>query len=243
MQGVTANINTMPISTLLIIIGGLLLVIIVAAFVIKKFGLDISKGSIKASTYEYDQKCILVNHKIKEDIDNIDWILQKNLREQTKNFSCKITEIGNVINMCRPTMRSIINTFKDPFCSCISNNHFTKEFMPTNFDSYRANLINAIKNEHQNLLLEYNKDKCHNNELSQWDKIETDVEHIVDDWLIMAMNEVKKTCYEKINLYKNEIKNLEKSQIWNEVISDCIAKNENYIKEISQRLQRMGYEN
>lgn len=63
-----------------------------------------------------------------------------------------------------------------------------------------------------------------------------DVEAIVDDWLIMTQNEVKKACNQKITLYKNEIKNLEKSAVWKGVIEQCIVKNETYIKEIEKRI-------
>lgn len=233
---VTANLNTMPLTNLIVIFAGLIILMVVAAILVKKMNLTIGKGSIKVSDYEYDQRCILANHKIKEDIDNIDWILQKNLREQTKNFNCKILEVGNVTNMCKPAMKSIINIFKDPFYSYISNNHFTREFMPNNFSSYRTNLLNAIRNEHANLSIEYNSDKCQNNELSKWADIEKDVEAIVDEWLVMVQNEVKKACYQKIILYQTEIKNLEKSTVWKSVIESCISKNENYIKEIEKRI-------
>lgn len=237
---ITADLNTIPVATLLIILGGIVVVMIVAALLIKKLGIEVSKGTIKSSDYEYDQRCILANHKIKEDIDNIDWNLQKSLREQTKNYNCKIIEVGNAMKMCRPAMKSIINIFKDPFYSYISNNHFTREFMPTNYNSYRQNLINAIKNEHSNLSIEYNHDSCSKNELSQWTEIESDVEVIVDDWLIMVQNEVKKACYQKISLYESEIKNLEKSNVWKGVIEQCISKNRTYIKEIENRLEKMG---
>lgn len=237
---VTANLNTIPLPNLIVLFVGVLVLMVVAAILIKVFNINIGKGSIKVSDYEYDQRCILANHKIKEDIDNIDWNLQKSLREQTKNFNCKILEVGNVLNMCKPAMKSIINIFKDPFYSYISNNHFTREFMPTNYDSYRANLIAAIKNEHANLSVEYGSDKCKNNELSNWSDIEKDVEGIVDDWLIMVQHEVKKACYQKISLYNTEIKNLEKSTVWKGVIEQCVSKNRTYINEIETRLKAMG---
>lgn len=221
---ITANLNTIPLSNLIVLFIGALVLMVVAAILIKVFNLNIGKGSIKVSDYEYDQRCILANHKIKEDIDNIDWILQKTLREQTKSFNCKILEVGNAMNMCKPVMKSIINIFKDPFYSYISNNHFTREFMPTNYDSYRANLINAIKNEHKNILIEYNFDSCKKNELSQWEDIKEDVETVVDEWLVMVQNEVKKACYQKIKLYETEIINLEKSAVWKSVIEQCIEK-------------------
>ena len=237
---VTANLNTMPLANLIVLFVGIIVLIIVAAVIVKKLNVPVGKGFIKDSDYEYDQRCILANHKIKGDIDNIDWILQKTLREQTKNFNCKILEVGNVTNMCKPAMKSIINIFKDPFYSYISNNHFTREFMSNNYNSYRQNLINAIRNEHANLSIEYGSDKCKNNELSKWADIEKDVETIVDEWLVMVQQEVKKACYQKINLYKAEIKNLEKSTVWNGVIEQCVEKNQTYIREIETRLEKMG---
>lgn len=169
---VTANLNTIPLSNLIVLFIGIIILMVVAAIIVKKLNINIGKGAIKTADYEYDQRCILVNHKIKEDVDNIDWVLQKTLREQTKNFNCKIIEVGNAVNMCKPVIKSIVNIFKDPFYSYISNNHFTREFMPSNYPSYRQNLINAVRNEHNNISMEYSSDKCNKNELSKWSDIE-----------------------------------------------------------------------
>ena len=65
-QTVTA-VSTMPLENLITIIVGIVIILIVVAVLIKVFNLNISKGTIKSSDYEYDQRCLIVNHKIKEE--------------------------------------------------------------------------------------------------------------------------------------------------------------------------------
>lgn len=235
-QTVTA-VSTMPLENLITIIVGIVVILIVIAVLIKVFNLNISKGTIKSSDYEYDQRCLIVNHKIKEDVDNIDWKLQKRLREQTKYLSYSIYKIGRVQEMCQAARKSLSSSYREPFYNCISNNHFTREFLPTSFDSYRQNLIQSLRAIHQALLIEYKTDNCKMDDMQDWEDVETCFENLVDEWLEMAMNEVRKSCYEKVNLYETEIGTIEKSQIWKEIIQNCIEKNKMYIKEIDKRLQ------
>lgn len=237
---VTADLTSISTSNLLIIIGGIILIMFVALFLVKKLGLSVSKGSISATDYNYDQRCIFINHKIKEDVDNIDWNLQKSLREQTQTFDYDITEIGKIKDMCVAARYFLISSSKEPFYACISNNHFTRQFMPSNFDSYRTNLLAALRNEHTHNMFIFNFDECKNNDMSQWENVKDEYEKLADKWLVMAMNEVKKACHQKLTLYKLEIKNMEKSKNWSEIIQQCIDKNENYIKEIDMRLSQMG---
>lgn len=237
-QTVTA-VSTMPLENLITIIVGVVIILIVVAVLIKVFNLNISKGTIKTSDYEYDQRCLIVNHKIKEDVENIDWKLQKNLREQTKHLSYSISKIGNVQEMCQASRKSLFNAYREPFYNCISNNHFTREFLPSNYESYRQNLIQSLRAIHQVLYIEYNLDSCKMDDMRDWVDVECEFNALVDEWLEMAMNEVKKSCYEKINLYETEMHSVEKSSIWKEIIQTCIEKNKNYIKEIEKRLESL----
>jgi hypothetical protein len=237
-QTVTA-VSTMPLENLITIIVGIVIILIVIAVLIKVFNLNISKGTIKSSDYEYDQRCLIVNHKIKEDVENIDWKLQKNLREQTKHLSYSISKIGNVQEMCQASRKSLFNAYREPFYNCISNNHFTREFLPSNYESYRQNLIQSLRAIHQVLFIEYNLDSCKMDDMRDWVDVESEFNALVDEWLEMAMNEVKKSCYEKINLYETEMHSVEKSSIWKEIIQTCIEKNKNYIKEIEKRLESL----
>lgn len=237
-QTVTA-VSTMPLENLITIIVGIVIILIVVAVLIKVFNLNISKGTIKSADYEYDQRCLIVNHKIKEDVENIDWKLQKNLREQTKHLSYSISKIGNVQEMCQASRKSLFNAYREPFYNCISNNHFTREFLPSNYESYRQNLIQSLRAIHQVLYIEYNLDSCKMDDMRDWVDVESEFNALVDEWLEMAMNEVKKSCYEKINLYEIEMHSVEKSSIWKEIIQTCIEKNKNYIKEIEKRLESL----
>lgn len=231
-------ISTMPLTNLIVTFTGIIVVLIVVAVLVKKLGITISKGTIKASDYEYDQRCLIVNHKIKEDIDNIDWKLQKKLRERTKTLSYSISKIGTIKDMCQASRKSLFNTYREPFYNCISNNHFTREFLPTNFENYRQALVQNLRALHQVLFIEYNLDKCEHDDMQDWEEVEKDFYDLVDEWLIIAMNEVKNSCYEKICLYESEMPNLEKSTIWKEIIQNCIDKNKTYIKEIEKRLEK-----
>ena len=76
-------------------------------------------------------------------------------------------------------------------------------------------------------------------DMRDWVDVEGEFNALVDEWLEMAMNEVKKSCYEKINLYETEMHSVEKSSIWKEIIQTCIEKNKNYIKEIEKRLESL----
>lgn len=240
---VNADLSTIPMSNLIVIFAGIACLLIIAAVLIKVFKIEIGLGkkdTIKLQDYEYDQRCILINHKIKEDVDNIDWNLQKALREQTKNMNCLVSKLDKDQELCKPSRNSLFKTIKEPLYACVSNNHFTREFMPTNYDSYRTNLMTSMQNDYENLLYEYNTDSCDKNALYPWDDVEETIENVVDAWLIMAMNEVKKACYQKLNLYKTEIKNVEKSETWKSVIQMCIDKNTHYIDEIEKRLSKVG---
>lgn len=240
---VKVDLSTIPMNTLIVVFIGIAGLLIIAAVLIKIFKIDFGfskKDTIKLQDYEYDQRCILINHKIKEDVDNIDWNLQKSLREQTKNINCVISELDIENSLCKPSRISLFKTIKEPLYACVSNNHFTREFMPTNYDSYRKNIISSMQNDYKNLMYEYNGDACEKNTLETWSVVEPIVEKSVDTWLIMAMNEVKKACYQKLNLYKTEIKNVEKSETWKSVIQNCIDKNTHYIDEIEKRLSKYG---
>lgn len=230
------TLGNMSLANLITIITGVIVIMIVAAILIKKLGLTIGKGTIKAADYEYDQRCLIVNHKIKEDIDNIDWKLQKRLRERTKNLSYSISKIGNVQDMCQASRKSLFNCYREPFYEYISNNHFTREFLPTNFESYRQSLLQSLRALHQVLYIEYNLDSCKMDDIQDWQDVEKDFCNLVDEWLEIAMNEVRKSCYEKLTLYKNELPNMEKSSTWKEIIENCIEKNKTYIKEIDKHL-------
>ncbi|MBR6552815.1 MAG: hypothetical protein IKT89_08260 [Clostridia bacterium] len=239
MDKTIAAASTMPLSNLIVMIIGIIVILVVVAILIKVFNLTISKGTIKSADYEYDQRCLIVNHKIKEDVENIDWKLQKSLREQTKHLSYSISKIGNVEEMCQASRKSLFNTYREPFYNCISNNHFTREFLPSNYDSYRQNLIQSLRAIHQVLYIEYNLDSCKMDDMQDWKDVEENFYALVDEWLIMAMNEVRKSCYEKIDLYETEFHSVEKSPIWKEIIQNCIDKNKNYIKEIDKRLETL----
>lgn len=235
---VTANLTAMPMGNLIVLIAGVLLLMIVGAVLIKHFNLNISKGSIKVSDYEVDQKCQTTMYHMQDTIDNIDFETRGAIRRQTKVSNYKIAGIGKVSEMCNSSRRSLYHSFKEPFYDFINANHFTREFRPDNIDSYKANLFECIHEIHQELTFEYHLDDCDRNEMDIWNEVAPQFEKLVDDWLLMAFKEVKKACNRKIKVYEQLIPEMEKSKHWSAVLNECITKNKEYIKNQDELINR-----
>lgn len=231
---VNADLNTIPILNLIIIFVGIILVILVIALVIKKFGLQVSKGTIKASDYHYDQDCQTIMYHLQETIETIDYETRCAMRRQTKPCNYRIAQIGDIQNMCHASRRSLFYALKEPFYDYINNNHFTREFLPDNFEPYRTSLIEYIRETYQELLLEYNFDECSNDTMQEWSEVEDDMEHFIDSWLVMIMTNVKRACARKIEEYQKVLPMVEKSTHWNAVLTGCIDKNNKYIESIRE---------
>lgn len=227
---VTANLTVMPLSNLVILLVGIVVIMIVAAILIKKCNLTVSKGSIKVADYEIDQKCQTTMYHVQDTIDNIDYETRNAIRRQTKVSNYKIAGIGKVSDMCNSSRRSLYHSFKEPFYDFINANHFTREFRPDNIDSYKDNIFECIHEIHQELTFEYRLDDCDRNEMDIWNEVAPQFEQLVDDWLLMAFKEVKKGCLSKIKVYEKLVPEMEKSKHWSSVLSECIQKNKDYIK-------------
>lgn len=229
---ITADLTKMAPTNLLIIFGGLILVMIVAAFLVKKFNLVVSKGAIKVSDYEYDQQCQNIIYHLQDTIENVDYETKNAIRRQTKACNYKIAKIGTISELCQTARRSLYHAFKEPFYDYINANHFTRELRPDNFESYRKNLIDVIQELHQELMFEYQSDDCDKNTIDEWDLVDKQFERLVDDWLMMVMVEVKKSCARKIQIYNQLLPEVKDSKHWNEVLTGCISKNEEYMSNI-----------
>lgn len=237
-EEVVSSLASMSTSNLIIIIVGILVLMIAAAILIKKCDLIVSKGSIKVTDYETDQKCQAIMYHMQDAIDNIDYDTRSSIRRQTKVSNYKIAGIGRISDMCQTSRRSLFHSFKEPFYDFINANHFTREFRPDNIDSYKANLFECIREIHQELSFEYKLDGCDRNEMDVWTAVSPQFEQLVDDWLLMAFKEVKKSCIRKIELYERYIPELEKSKHWSEVLSECINKNKEYIKNQDELIKK-----
>ena len=238
---VTANLNTIPLSNLITIIIGIVVLLIVGAVLIKKFGISI--GNVKANTYEYDQWCLTVNHHINEEIKNIDFELHRDVRRKTSLCTYSISKIGNTDLMCPTSRRAIFGALKEPFYDCITDNHFTRELAPTNFDAYKSQILSSVKDAYNDMLFESKGDQCDRNTLREWNEVEETCKAMIDEWLVMVMREVRKSCERKIKVYETEGKSAEKSKHWNAIFLECIEKNKSYIKNVDDRLRTMGVEN
>ena len=227
---VDADLNSMPLVNLIVLIVGVIAIILVIAFVIKKFGIQVSKGTIKASDYKYDQDCQTIMYHLQETIDSIDYETRCAMRRQTKPCNYKIAQIGNIQDMCHSSRRSLFYALKEPFYDYINNNHFTREFLPENFEPYRTSLIEYIRETYQELFFEYNFDDCDKNRMQEWDEVADDMEMFVDSWLVMIMTAVKRACARKIEEYKKVLPDVQKSNHWNTVVTGCIDKNTKYIE-------------
>ncbi|MCQ2086546.1 MAG: hypothetical protein MJZ37_00520 [Bacilli bacterium] len=241
MQGeISANLTTMPLSNLIVIFVGIIAVISITLFLVRKLGLSISKGTLKTSDYEYDQTCQTVMYHLQEVIESVDYELRCSMRRQTKSCNYKISKISCIEKMCQTSRRSLFYAFKDPFYEYINNNHFTRELMPENYPSYRNQLLEMIREIHREILFENTLDNCDKNVMEQWNSVEESFQTLIDDWLVMVMTEVRKSCARKIKLYEAEIKNVEQSQHWSQVLQDCIEKNKYYIQVLDERLKKSG---
>lgn len=236
---VTANLNTIPLTNLIVILAGVILIMIVGGVLIKIFNLNISKGSIKVADYENDLRSQATSYHLQETIDNIDFDTRNAIRRQTKVCNYKIAKIGTVSDMCQTARRSLYHSFKEPFYDYINANHFTQEFRPENIDSYKENLLENIREIYQELLFEYSMDDCDKNVMDIWEEVAPDFTQLVDDWLVMALKEVRKGCGRKINVYQLMLPEVEKSKHWKEILDNCVLKNEGYIKNINTILGNM----
>ena len=230
--------SQMPVTNLIIIIVGIIILLVVLAYVIKKFGIRISKDSISARDYEYDQSCQTVMYHLQENIEQIDYETRRNIRRETLLCNYLISNLDSIGTMCPPARRSLFFALKEPFYEVINNNHFTRELMPGNYDLYRTSIFNALQDSYQNLLMEYGTDSCDKDNLPEWLQVEDDFYTIVDRWLEMAQGEVIKSCKRKINLYQKEYKSVENSKHWKQVLTDCITKNNYYIEVMNKRLEK-----
>lgn len=238
---ISADLTAMPVTNLIVIFAGILILMVAAAILIKKFNLNVDKGSIRVSDYEHDQHCQTLIYHLGESIDNIDYESKNAIRRQTKVINYKIAKIGNINDLCQTARRSLFHAFKEPFYDYINANHFTRELKPDNFTSYRSNLIEIIHEKYEELMYEYKIDDCEKNAMTDWENVFNQFEKLVDEWLLMVMAEVKKACALKIKQYELISPEVASSKHWKEVIDGCISKNQTYISNINELIKDLSH--
>ena len=173
-------------------------------------------------------------YHLQEIIENIDYETRSEMRKQTRPCNYKLSSIGEIQSMCHASRRSLFSALKEPLYDYINNNHFTRELLPENFETYRSTLIEYVRESYQELFLEYNYDDCNKDNMQQWAEVSEEMKSFIDDWLVKIMVSTKKACSRKIEAYERTLPEIQDSEHWKAIVEGCIDKNKHYISCIKE---------
>lgn len=237
MEGISLDLNTIPIGNLIAISVCVIAIIFIVALIIKKLG--ISVGSIKPDVYEYDQFCQTEMYHLQEKIADLDQETKIAMRRYTKFGAYSIAKIANLDNVCSAIRSSLIYSMKEPLLTFVSENHFTKELTESGYDSYRTKIISAIRDTYYDIVCDAKQMHC-DVTLPAWEDAKDAYIELIDSWLYMAVKEVLKTCKRKLLEYEKIIKIVGKNKNWKAVVENCMEKNEKYISFLEQKSQLLS---
>jgi len=229
---IKADLGTMPVANMIILLVGIAVLLIITAIVIvvivRKLGIK-SFGPFKMehnnTTSMYD-----MNEKIKD----IDDLCHRQMRDITDRMKIHIGNIFTKMNICVPARVSISSAIRLPLHESISNNHFTKELMPSRYPIYRGRIIDTIKDEYESIESASENEQCGRDILPPWEKMSKQLVACVDLWLKRIAKEVMDSCEKKVVVYKQYLKQFEETgdSYRSGICRECIEKNEKYISEL-----------
>ena len=230
-------------NTVVIIIGALVALVLVLFFLakyVRKAGfIDLDKNNtIESSAYEMNKA-----------IDGIDSQMRIKVRTVTSSLKTRLRNVFYEAGMCPVAVIALTNSALGPLYDSAANNHFTAVMLPENYDDYFDKLLKAIEDEYRstyNAMLNF---ECGDRigSMPSWDG-EKDpgkegsprerVQKFLTDWMNSVLTETVKSCFKKIEVYKNSESALKGSKRWTDIVANCIAKNEKYISLMDRRSVR-----
>jgi len=211
----------------------LVTVSLIVTLLVKRLGI-VSIGPIKLE--QHNQGTM---HDMNEKIRDLDDLCRKNMRNITGSIRKSMNGIFREYRICTMARVALSSVIQFPLFESVSNNHFTTELMPENYDAYRSRIICAMKDEYISLSYASDDTNCKEGTLPAWDDINGKIIACIDAWLNRVGREVKMTCERKKSVYEKYLGIFtEAKDEWRiGVVKQCIAKNERYIVVLATRLR------
>jgi len=229
---VKADLGTMPVENMIILLAGIAVLLIISAvvivFIVRKLG---SFGPFKLE-HNNTSSMYDMNEKVKD----IDDLCHRQMRDITDRMKIRIGNIFTKMNICIPARVSISSAIRLPLHESISNNHFTKELMPSRYPIYRERIIDIIKDEYESIESASKNENCGRDILPPWEKMSDQLIACVDMWLKRIAKEVMDACEKKIVVYKQYLQQFEETgdSYRAGICKECVGKNERYINELKR---------
>ena len=231
---ITGNISEISFSNWIVLFIGAAVLLIIIAVIFKKLGVT-SLGPIKI-----EQRGQTTMHDMNEKIKDIDDLCRRQMQNITDRMKINISNIFADMNICVPSRVAISSAIRAPMFQSITNNHFTTELMPERYPAYRKRIIENLKEEYVSLAKASRDKECTRDALPPWEEMKELLTESVDQWLERISREVMDACEKKVEVYKNYQKKyvVSKDEFRTEIAKDCIEKNERYIRELKNRINR-----
>ena len=226
----------MSVQSIAVLFGGVGILLIVLAFVIvfvvRKLGIN-HIGSIKL-----DQNGRSAEYDMNEETRGADDTCRKDARLITDSMKITINNVFGILKICSLARIAIASFVRFPLYESVSNNHFTTELMPENYNDYRERIIGAIKDEYVSLSFAPKDTNC-GEVMPPWEQISEPLIECIDLWLKRIIKEVIKTCNKKITIYTKYLVKFQaaKDDFRINIVEKCIEKNVRYIEILKTRIK------
>ena len=238
---ITADLSAMTFENMALLFGGIAALIVVAALAIfvlvRKMGISI--GPIRT-----EQRGQSSMHNMNDENAKIEQTCQRQMRQTTGGLKIHISNIFAVMKICPIARVAISSVIRLPMYESIANNHFTTELMPENYDSYRARIIEMMRDEYIALAAVSKDINCGRDTLPEWAHVKEQLVNCVDLWLRRIIREIAQCCEKKLKVYRKYLAEFEqaKDAYRMGIVKACIEKNEKYIVELKIRQSRHNNE-